>query len=324
VSKKILKKCGGVPLAIVTTSSLLANKSEKNIKDWNDVYDSIGLGLGSNPDLDSVRKILLLSYYDLPFHLKTCLLYLSIFPEDYEIRKDWLIWLWVAEDFVQRKHKDQSFLECVENYFNELVNRSLIQPVGMDVLEGTAKGCRVHDMVLDLIVSLSKEECFITTISGDDGKHSLDSKQVRRLSLHDDTFDWPSMNMPKLRSLTIFKPAAVVVIIPTPPSLSYHLLRVLDLGGEKVDDLACLGFLGSLSHLRYLRLSSSGVAGVDRLPEEIGKLRFFTDAGSIRNKLCTSAAIEFYRANTTQVPAWLFCTWEHKPTKWAYEEANLP
>jgi disease resistance protein RPM1 len=49
----------------------------------------------------------------------------------------------------------------------------------------------------------------------------------------------------------------------------------IDLGGEKVDDLESLGFLGSLSHLRYLRLSSSGTVGdVDRLPEEIGKLRF--------------------------------------------------
>jgi len=36
VSKSILKKCGGVPLAIVTTSSLLANKSD-NMKVWNDV-----------------------------------------------------------------------------------------------------------------------------------------------------------------------------------------------------------------------------------------------------------------------------------------------
>jgi disease resistance protein RPM1 len=223
VSKKILKKCGGVPLAIVTTSSLLANKSEKNIKDWNDVCDSIGLGLGSNPDLDSMRKILLLSYYDLPFHLKTCLLYLSIFPEDYEIEKGMLIWRWVAEGFVRPKYEDKSFLECGENYFNELVNRSLIQPV--DVRGDTPQACRVHDMVLDLIVSLSKEECFVTTISGGDGKYSLDSKQVRRLSLHDDSSDWPSMNMPKLRSLTIFKPAAVIV--PT-PFLSCHLLRVLD------------------------------------------------------------------------------------------------
>jgi len=86
VSENLLKKCGGVPLAIVTTSSLLANKS-RNVKEWQDVCDSIGSGLGNNPRMDNLRKILLLSYYDLIPQLKTCLLYLSIFPEDYLINK---------------------------------------------------------------------------------------------------------------------------------------------------------------------------------------------------------------------------------------------
>ncbi|OEL16256.1 Disease resistance protein RPP13 [Dichanthelium oligosanthes] len=280
VSKKILKKCGGVPLAIVTTSSLLAanNKSDNIDQKWQDVgkwqvvCNSIGSGLGSNPDVDSMRKILLLSYYDLPCHLKTCLLYLSIFPEDYVIRKNRLIWRWVAEGFVQEKKGDQSFLEIAESYFNELVNRSLIQPVGMDE-EGTPEACRVHDTVLDLIISLSTNESFITNVIGG-VKHSLGSKQVRWLSLHDNT-TWPTMKIPKLRSLTIFKPAGVI-IDPTPSLSRYLLLRVLDLRGCRLENLASLGFLGSLSHLRYLGLSSRHDTDTSghQLPVEIGKLRF--------------------------------------------------
>lgn len=271
ISKKILKKCGGVPLAIITMASLLANKSN-NIKEWYDVFNSIGSGLvGSNPDMDDMKKILLLSYYDLPFHLKTCLLYLSMFPEDYEITKDQLIWRWVAEGFVQNQQGDQSFLEIGGSYFNELLNRSLIQPARMDE-DGIPKACRVHDTVLDLMISLSKEECFIGTVSGD-GKHSLDSK-VRRISLLDYT-TWPAMmDMPKLRSLAIFKQDAVV--IHSMPSLSrYHLLRVLDLRGCELKDLASLGFVGSLSYLRYLAIKRAFVGGTDRLPTiEIGKLLF--------------------------------------------------
>ncbi|OEL20200.1 Disease resistance protein RPP13 [Dichanthelium oligosanthes] len=267
VSKKILKKCGGVPLAIVTISSLLANKSG-DIKEWNDVCDSIGLGLGRNPGMDDMNKILLLSYYDLPPYLKTCLLYLSAFPEDYKIRKDALIWRWIAEGFVQHAG-DQSLLEIGESYFNELVNRSLIQPADMDLWDTSPRACRLHDTVLDLISSLSKGECFMTTVLGD-GKHSLESK-IRWLSLHNNTTRSLTMDMPKLRSLTIFKPAAV--IIDSMPCLSrYHLLRVLDLRGCKIKDLASLGFVGSLSHLRFLGLPCDICSA--ELPVEIGKLRF--------------------------------------------------
>jgi hypothetical protein len=68
VTRKILKKCAGVPLAIITTASLLASKPTV---EWEEVNKSIGSSLGNSLDVDKMRKILSLSYNDLPFHLKT-------------------------------------------------------------------------------------------------------------------------------------------------------------------------------------------------------------------------------------------------------------
>ncbi|XP_037408299.1 disease resistance protein PIK6-NP-like isoform X3 [Triticum dicoccoides] len=266
VSKDILKKCGGIPLAIISIASLLANNHQMKTKhQWYTLLNSIGRGLTEDQSLEEMKKILLFSYYDLPPYLKPCLLYLSIFPEDHEIMRDRLIWRWISEGLVYSDRQETSLYELGNSYFNELVNRSMIQPIGIDVV-GNVQGCRVHDMVLDLICSLSSEENFVTIL--DDTRRKIPNSEikVRRLSVQNSKIDVDTTRMEHMRSLTVFTSDVVGKVLNIS---SFQVLRVLDLEGcENVSDV---GYVGNLLHLRYLELKGTRVKD---LPMEIGKLQF--------------------------------------------------
>ena len=71
---------------------------------------------------------------------------LSIFPKDYKIQRDGLIWRWIAEGFIYSANEKLAQFELGEIYFNELVNRSMIQPVGI-YGESIAKSYCAHNMM---------------------------------------------------------------------------------------------------------------------------------------------------------------------------------
>ena len=80
-AKQILKKCGGLPLAIVVIGGFLSNRP-KTAEEWRQLNENINAELETNPKLGMIRTVLEKSYDGLPYHLKSCFLYLSIFPED--------------------------------------------------------------------------------------------------------------------------------------------------------------------------------------------------------------------------------------------------
>uniref|UniRef100_A0A0D9X155 NB-ARC domain-containing protein n=1 Tax=Leersia perrieri TaxID=77586 RepID=A0A0D9X155_9ORYZ len=177
---KILGKCGGTPLAIVSIAGLLASKPVHSKDLWQKIYSSLGSELESSPSLERLKKILELSYNDLPYHLKTCFLYLSIYPEDHNIRRKSVLRRWVAERFVTEK-RGLSVFEVAESYFDEFINRSIIQPVTTSCT-GKVKTFRVHDVMLEIIVSKSIEQNFITPIGE---QHTLvPQEKIRRLTVH--------------------------------------------------------------------------------------------------------------------------------------------
>ncbi|XP_048552510.1 disease resistance protein RGA5-like [Triticum urartu] len=277
VSREILKKCGGVPLAIITIASILArNGQDLQIEPkyhWDNILGSIGRGLTEGGSAKDMQRILSFSYYDLPSHLKTCLLYLSIFSEDFEIRRDRLIWMWIAEGFVQGGEQETGLFELGESYFNELANRNLIQPVDVDAA-GSAEACRVHDMVLDLLCSLSSEQNFATIVDGTHQSNLISHRKSRRLSFQNSMSEptnhrVDATSMPQVRSIVLFR--TNIDLIQT--ISCFQVLRVLDLEGcdlGRNHHSIGLRHIENLLHLRYLGLRGTSVR---ELPVEIGKLQ---------------------------------------------------
>nr|AYN64291.1 RGH1 [Hordeum vulgare subsp. spontaneum] len=275
VSRDILKKCGGVPLAIITIASALAGGTKMKPKcEWDILLQSLGSGLTEDNSLEEMRRILYFSYSNLPSHLKTCLLYLCMYPEDSEIYRDRLIWKWVAEGFVHHENQENSMYLLGLNYFNQLINRSMIQPT--HAYRGEVYAFRVHDMVMDLICNLSHEEKFVNLLVGNGNSMSSQSN-YRRLSLQNRNEDHQAKPLTdikstsRMRSITIFPPAIKLM-----PSLSrFEVLRVLDLSGCNLGENSNLQLnlkdVGHLIHLRYLGLEGTKIS---KLPTEVGELQF--------------------------------------------------
>uniref|UniRef100_A0ACD5XZ29 Uncharacterized protein n=1 Tax=Avena sativa TaxID=4498 RepID=A0ACD5XZ29_AVESA len=180
VANSIIRKCAGLPLATVIVANILVGEMGKP-EQWDYVNKSLGYGLRANANSEGMKQLLNLSYNSLPEHLKPCVMYLSIYEEDYIVQKDDMVMQWIAEGFIRpTKEKDKE--EMSRSYFDELISSRMIQPVHVDDNDDVLS-CSVHYMVLDFVTQKSIEENFVTTIDHCQTTARLADK-VRRLSLH--------------------------------------------------------------------------------------------------------------------------------------------
>jgi len=263
---KIVKKSGRLPLAILTIGGMLATRV---IDEWQSIYDQIPLELEGNRSLEAMRKMVTLSYNHLPSHLKLCFLYLSIFPEDFEIKRRRIVDKWIAEGFVIAGF-GVSVEDIGNSYFKDLINRSMIQPARVNI-EGTVKSCRVHDIVRDVMISISRDENFacsawdnLTNIRGENFRHVADQGS----KCQNKSMDWNHV-----RSLTLFaeRPMELAHSVCSP---DFRMLRTLDLENARFEitqkDMKTIGLL---RHLKYVNVRHDWDSYVYKIPRSIGKLQ---------------------------------------------------
>lgn len=144
----------------------------------------------------------------------------------------------------------------------------MIQPV-YTKYSTVIEQCCLHDMVLDLIRSLSSEENFIDILNDVDLKSP--SHKARRLCSQYGKVDLATTqatrSLHQVRSLVF-----VHSTLGKMPSLGkFRVLRVLDLPGCDLSQECSLKYLGKLRHLRYLGLRCTRIA---ELPKAIKNLVF--------------------------------------------------
>ncbi|GJN15577.1 hypothetical protein PR202_gb02500 [Eleusine coracana subsp. coracana] len=96
VGKRIVDKCKGLPLALKTMGGLMSSKQQ--VQEWKAIaHCSIS---DTSRGKHEVLSILKLSYTHLSSEMKQCFAFCAIFPKDYEMEKNMLIQLWMANGFI--------------------------------------------------------------------------------------------------------------------------------------------------------------------------------------------------------------------------------
>jgi hypothetical protein len=152
----IAKQCGGVPLGARVFGTILLYEKDKD--KWSSIRDSDAVEMSRHDD--RVLCILKLSFDHLPStSLQLCFSYCSIFPKDFEIEKEKLIQLWMAEGLLGPSDHGEMEDKGDRNV-NDLLARSFFQDFQTDEL-GNVICCKMPDLVHDLnsLVVLKLEGC---------------------------------------------------------------------------------------------------------------------------------------------------------------------
>ncbi|XP_062018820.1 disease resistance protein RPM1-like isoform X2 [Rosa rugosa] len=255
----LVEKCEGLPLAIVALGGVMSSK--KSLDQWSEVYNSLNWHLSNNSLLKPVKSILLLGFNDLPYRLKHCFLYCSLFPEDYLIINKKVIRLWIAEGFVEQV-KGLTLEEVAAGYLMELVSRSMLQ----ERYTSWNPACKMHDLIRELALSIGEKEKFCAVY---DGSERMEETGARRLSIQTVEGEIECCKgLSQLRSFLVFVTDALSVSFSKKLASELKLLRVLDL--ENAPIVKIPDELMYLFNLKYLNLRGTLVK---ELPEAIGKLR---------------------------------------------------
>uniref|UniRef100_A0A0A9H5A8 Uncharacterized protein n=1 Tax=Arundo donax TaxID=35708 RepID=A0A0A9H5A8_ARUDO len=122
VGRKIMQKCGGLPLAVKSIGCLL--RSKMDMRTWIEISQSEFWEYSD--DNEEIFSALRLSFYRLPARLKPCFLLCTLYCKGEAFTKNDMIHLWIAHGYIQPT-RFKTPEKVAGEYFDELYERSLIE-----------------------------------------------------------------------------------------------------------------------------------------------------------------------------------------------------
>ena len=263
------KECKGLPLALVTIGRAMTDKNTS--REWEraiqilKTYPSKFSGTG-----DHVFPVLKFSYDNLPNDtIRACFLYLAIFPEDYEIIDDDLIFLWIGEGFLDEFNNITEAYNQGHNIIEHLKTTCLLESVGFDQV-------KMHDVIRAMALWLA------TVYSGNKNKILVEENDI--MEAHQ-VSKWKeaqciSLSMSSLKELIIppsFPNLLTLIVRRTPWRLfqvdsSISFIKVLDLSFTQITELP-VG-IGKLVTLQYLDLSGTNLRELSAELKTLKRIRY--------------------------------------------------
>ena len=271
LAKIVVEECKGLPLALKIAGAAMRGKTtpqdwEKNIKLLQS-YPSEVPGIEND-----LFRVLALSYDNLSKakwpKTKSCFLYCSMFPEDWEISCKQLIELWIGEGFLHEFHKIHDARTEAEDIIDELTLACLLES------NQSKTHVKMHDVIRDMAMWLAgengkkKNKCVIKEPGGwIEGHEITEWKETQRLSLWDNSIE-DSTEPPNFQNLeTLFASGESMRSLPTRFFACMPVIRVLDLSNSELTDLPAE--ISTLITLHYLNLSKTEI---QNLPVELRNL----------------------------------------------------
>ncbi|OAP15924.1 hypothetical protein AXX17_AT1G52390 [Arabidopsis thaliana] len=248
MGKKMIKHCGGLPLAIKVLGGLLAEKYTSH--DWRRLSENIGSHI------------------------------VGITNEDYAINVGNLSYHWAAEEIPKPSYYAGATIRDVgDGYVEELVRRNMVT-AKRDKFTSRFETLKPHDMMREVCLLKAKEENFLQ-IAGSCSSTADDqsSRTSRRFVSHSTKTVSVERDLsnPKLRSFVIVKTKGYGTTIDMTRRSgssftfsSFQLLRVLDLYDSYFGEGKLPSDIGKVIHLRYLSLEYTQVS---HLPADLKNLK---------------------------------------------------